>query len=187
VPDLVVSFGPPAAGKAAGGHELAKLTGFRFIHNHMTAEPVAALFGWGTESFARLADQLRITLSTEAIAQSNMPNSIFTFVGALDLEGDWEFIKKVVALFEASGGKVFFVELVASLPARLQREGTLLRLSLKPSEHNVQSARALLVEFEGKYKLNSTNDFPYPEHHLVLNIEQCSAADARERSTWSPP
>jgi hypothetical protein len=179
VPDLIVSFGPPAAGKAAVGHELAKLTGFRFFHNHMTAEPVAALFGWGTESFAKLADQLRITLFTEAIAQPNMPNSTFTFVWALDLEGDWEFIKKVVALFEANGGKVFFVELVASLPARLQREGTPLRLSLKPSKHNVQSARALLVE--GKYKLNSTNDFPYPEHHLVLNIEQCSALECAQR------
>jgi hypothetical protein len=181
VPDLIVIFGPPAVGKAAVGYELAKLTTFRFFHNHMTAEPVAALFGWGTESFGKPTDQLRLTLFTEAITQSNMPSIIFTFVWALDLEGDCEFIKKVVALFEASGGKIFFVELVASLPARLEREGTPLRLSLKPSKRNVPSARALLVEFEGKYKLNSTNDFPYPEHHLVLNTEQCSSLECAQR------
>ncbi len=90
------------------------------------------------------------------------------------------FIQQVVALFEASGGKVFFVELVASLRARLEREGTPLRLSLKPSKHNVQSARALLVEFAGKYKFNSTNDFSYPEQHLVLNTEQYSPLECAQ-------
>ena len=179
MPDLIVIFGPPAVGKAAVGHELAQRTGLRFFHNHMTAEPVAALFGWGAAPW--LLSQLRITLFTEALAQPNMPSIIFTFVWALDLEGDGEFIQKVVALFEASGGQVFFVELVASLPARLEREGTPLRLSLKPSKHNVQSARALLVEFEGKYKLNSANDFPYPEHHLVLNTEQYSPLECAQR------
>jgi hypothetical protein len=179
VPDLIVIFGPPAVGKAAVGHELAQLTGFRFFHNHMTAELVAALFGWG--SAPRLLSQLRLTLFTEALAQPNMPSIIFTFVWTFDLEGDGEFIRKVVALFEARGGRVFFVELVASLPARLEREGTPLRLSLKPSKHNVQSARALLVEFEGKYKLNSTNDFPYSEHHLVLNTEQYSPLECAQR------
>ncbi len=179
MPDLIVIFGPPAVGKAAVGHELAKLTGFRFFHNHLTAEPVAALFGWGAAPW--LLSQLRITLFTAALAQPNMPSIIFTFVWAFDLEGDGEFIQKVVALFEASGGQVFFVELVASLPARLEREGTPLRLSLKPSKHNVQAAQALLVEFEGQYKLNSTNDFPYPEHHLILNTEQYSPLECAQR------
>ena len=179
MPDLIVIFGPPAVGKAAVGHALAKLTGFRFFHNHMTAEPVAALFGWGAAPW--LLSQLRITLFTEALAQPNMPSIIFTFVWAFDLEGDGAFIQKVVALFKASGGQVFFVELVASLPVRLAREGTPLRLSLKPSKHNVQSARALLVEFEGKYKLNSTNDFPYPEYHLILNTEQYSPLECAQR------
>jgi hypothetical protein len=179
VSDLIVIFGPPAVGKAAVGYELAKLTGFRFFHNHMTAEPVAALFGWGGAPW--LLSQLRMTMFTAALAQPNMPSIIFTFVWAFDLESDGEFIQQVVTLFEASGGQVFFVELVASLPARLEREGTPLRLSLKPSKHHVPSARALLVEFEGKYKLNSSNDFPYPAHHLVLNTEQYSPLECAQR------
>jgi hypothetical protein len=179
VPDLIVIFGPPAVGKAAVGHALAKLTDFRFFHNHMTAEPVAALFGWGAAPW--LLSQLRLTLFTAALAQPHMPSIIFTFVWALDRESDGEFIQQVVPLFEASGGQVFFVELIASLPARLEREGTPLRLALKPSKHNVQASRALLVEFEGKGKFNSTNDFPYPERHLVLNTEQYSPLECAQR------
>jgi hypothetical protein len=90
VPDLIVIFGPPAVGKAAVGHELTRLTGFRFFHNHMTAEPVAALFGWGAAPW--LLSQLRMTLFTAALAQPNMPSIIFTFVWALDLADDGEFI-----------------------------------------------------------------------------------------------
>ena len=52
--DLIIITGPPAARKAAVGHELATLTGFRFFHNHMTAEPVATLFGWGTDLFGEV-------------------------------------------------------------------------------------------------------------------------------------
>jgi hypothetical protein len=125
--------------------------------------------------------QLRLTLFTAALAQPNMPSIVFTFVWAFNRASDGEFIQQVTALFEASGGEVFFVELLASLPARLEREGTPLRLSLKPSKHHVQAARALLVEFEGKYQLNSTNDFPYPERHLVLDTEQYSPLECAQR------
>jgi hypothetical protein len=166
MPDLIVIFGPPAVGKAAVGYELARLTGFRFFYNHMTAEPVAALFGWGGAPW--LLSQLRLTLFTAALAQPNMPSIVFTFVWAFNRASDGEFIQQVTALFEASGGEVFFVELLASLPARLEREGTPLRLSLKPSKHHVQAARALL-------------DFPYPERHLVLDTEQYSPLECAQR------
>jgi hypothetical protein len=54
-------------------------------------------------------------------------------------------------------------------------------LSLKPSTHHGQAARALLVEFEGKYTLNSTSNFPYPERHLVLNTEQYTPLECAQR------
>ncbi len=49
VPNLIIIFGPPASGKAAIGHQLAEQLGYRFFHNHLTANPVAALFGWGID------------------------------------------------------------------------------------------------------------------------------------------
>ena len=37
---FVVIFGPPAVGKMSVGYELAKLTGLKLFHNHMTIDLV---------------------------------------------------------------------------------------------------------------------------------------------------
>jgi hypothetical protein len=155
MPDLVVLFGPPAAGKAAVGSALAGLTGFRLFHNHMTAEPVAALFGWGTPLYAEAVAELRLSLLARALTQPELPSVIFTFVWGFDLPADNLFIAQLVELFEARGAGVFFVELLASLAARIAREGTPLRIALKPSKQDVERARALHAELDGKYRMNS--------------------------------
>lgn len=169
--DLIIITGPPAAGKAAVGHELAKLTGFRFFHNHMTAEPVAALFGWGTELFGEVAAEVRLSLLSKALVQTDASPIIFTFVWGFDDPSDNRFIAQLVELFESRGGRVCFVELLASLQARIAREGTALRLSLKPSKQNVELARSLHIERDGKYRMNSSRDFPYPTKHFVIDTE----------------
>ena len=43
---LVFLIGSGAVGKMTVGQELMKLTGLRLFHNHMTIEPVIALFGY---------------------------------------------------------------------------------------------------------------------------------------------
>jgi hypothetical protein len=96
--DLIVIVGPPAAGKAAVGHELAKITGFRFFHNHMTAEPVAALFGWGTEAFGSALAEVRLSLFEKALAQADASPIIFTFVWCFDDPSDCRFIAQLVEL-----------------------------------------------------------------------------------------
>ena len=177
MPDLVVIFGPPAAGKAAVGHALSELTGFRFFHNHMTAEPAAALFGWGSEEFGKAVCEMRISLFTRALAQPDTPPIIFTFVWAFDFAADNAFMAQLVGLFESKGRKVFFVELKASLEARIAREGTPLRVSLKPGKQDVPRARALHAD-TAKYQMNSGSDFPYPERHLVIDTEKQSPAES---------
>ena len=176
--DLVVVIGPPASGKAAVGHALSQLTGFRFFHNHMTAEPVAALFGWGTAAYGEVASQVRLSLLGKALDEPDMPSIIFTFVWAFDLKQDCQFMAQLVELFRSKGNTVFFVELLASLRARIGREGTPLRLALKPAKRDVERARAFHLETDGKYRMNSANDFPYPESHLVLDTEALSPSEA---------
>lgn len=39
-------FGSAAVGKMTVGQELAKMTGLRLFHNHMTIEPVIEIFGY---------------------------------------------------------------------------------------------------------------------------------------------
>lgn len=85
MPNLVILFGPPASGKAAIGNELAALTGYRFFHNHLTADPAAALFGWGTERFSAMVDATRELLFREAARDSTIPGSSLRLCGALIL------------------------------------------------------------------------------------------------------
>jgi cytidylate kinase len=176
--DLVVIIGPPASGKAAVGSSLAQITGFRLFHNHMTAEPAAALFGWGTPLFGEALTEIRLSLLSKALAHPQMPAIIFTFVWAFDVPTDNHFMAQLVELFRSSHCKVFFVELVATLQARVDREGTPLRLSLKPAKRDVERARALHAEYDGKYQMNSNNDFPYPDSHLIVDTERHTPAEA---------
>lgn len=169
--DLLVIVGPPAAGKAAVGHAVARLTGYRLFHNHLTAEPAAALFGWGTPRQEQFATELRLLAFSRILENPPSLGTIFTFVWAFDVAADNDFIAEVVRLFESKQQKVFFVELLASLESRIAREGTPLRLLLKPSKNDVERARALHREIEGKYRLNSEGRFPYPNRHLIVDTD----------------
>lgn len=189
MPHLVIIFGPPAVGKAAVGYELAVLTGFRLFHNHLTAEPVAALFDWGSARFNRLVDELRLMLLDEASKDPQLPGVIFTLVWDLQNTAESSFVEKIKALFEASSGNVYFVELHANINVRLSHEGTPLRLSLKPAKRDIAAARQLIIDTEGKYKLNSDGDFSISERHLKLNTEHIRADQnaARIVTYWSLP
>lgn len=180
MPDLVVIVGPPASGKAAVGLALSELTGFRFLHNHMTAEPVAALFGWGTTAYGKVLTDLRMSLLTKALEQDDMPSIVFTFVWAFNSDEDNRIVAELVELFEGKGQRVYFVELLASVQARIAREGTPLRLRLKPAKHDVERSKAFHAEVDARYRMNSVNDFPYPRNHIVIDSEVQSPAEAAE-------
>jgi hypothetical protein len=175
MPNLVIIFGPPASGKAAIGQALAGLTGFRLFHNHMTAEPAAALFGWGNSDYSESVTQIRLALFSRVAQNKALPNIVFTFVWAFGVAEDDGFIRDVVDLFETQGEKVYFVELLASLEARIAREGTPLRLALKPSKRDVEAARARHRQLYGQFTLNSLGEFPYPERHIVIDTEMQDA------------
>ena len=178
--DLLVIVGLPAAGKAAIGHAVARLTGYRLFHNHLTAEPAAALFGWGTPRQEQFATELRLLAFSRLLENPTSLGTIFTFVWGFDLSVDNDFIAEVVRLFESKQQKVFFVELLPSLESRIAREGTPLRLSLKPSKNDVERARALHLELVGKYRLNSEGKFPYPDRHLIVDTDIHTPDEGRQ-------
>jgi hypothetical protein len=171
MPNLVVIFGPPASGKAAIGHELALLTGYRFFHNHLTADPAAALFGWGGERFGRVVDTLRDVLFREAASDPSISGVIFTFAWGLNFPDETALMKRFSGLFAEQGGQVFFVELLASLQTRIEREGTPFRIGLKPELRDVEAAQRRQVDFDSKYTMNTNGQLPLNYPHLVLNTE----------------
>ncbi len=150
------------------GHELAKLTGFRLFHNHMTIELVLNFFDFGQPQFHTLVAEFRRRVFEE-VAASDLQGLIFTFVWALDHESERAYIERNCDIFREKGADIYFVELEAALPERLNRNKSEFRLLEKPSKRDVEKSRQRLLEDNEKYKLNSDGDFFYTENYLKIN------------------
>jgi hypothetical protein len=151
---LVLVFGPPAVGKMTVGHELAKLTGFKLLHNHMTVEPVLDIFPFGSEPFNRLVNEFRRRI-IEEVADSDLPGLVFTYVWALEDERDRDLVRSYVDVVESRGGEVCFVELVADLEERLLRNETEFRLEHKRSKRDLAFSRRNVLELDEGYVMNT--------------------------------
>ena len=171
---FIVIFGPPAVGKMTVGYELAKLTGLRLFHNHMTIDLILNFFGFGQPQFHTLVSEFRRRVFEE-VAASDLAGLIFTFVWALDHESDKAFIERSCDIFHEKGADIYFVELEAELPERLRRNESEFRLSQKLPKRDVEKSRARLLEDDKKYKLNSNGDFFYQENYLKINNTNLSA------------
>jgi hypothetical protein len=153
---FVMLFGPPAVGKMTVGRELSRLTGYRLLHNHMTVEPVLDIFPFGSPPFTRLVGEFRRRILEEAIA-AELPGLVFTMVWGLELADDRALVASYVDLVEASGGRVSFVELYASLEERLARNRTELRLSEKRSKRDLEFSDANVLDLEDNYVMNTAD------------------------------
>ena len=150
------------------GYELAKLTGFRLFHNHMTIELVLNFFDFEQPQFHTLVSEFRRRVFEE-VAASDLPGLIFTFVWALDLETERAYIERSCDIFREKGAEIYFVELEAELTERLKRNKSEFRLSQKPSKQNVEKTGKLLLEHNEKYKMNTDSDFFYKDNYLKIN------------------
>ncbi len=177
---FVIIFGPPAVGKMTVGYELAKLTGFKLFHNHMTIELLLNFFSYGQPQFHRLVREFRRRIFEE-VAASDLPGLIFTYVWALDQTSDKAIIDETCDLFRARGGEVYFVELEAELAERLRRNETEFRLAQKPSKRQLEDSRSGLLETDQQYKMNSADDFFYEENYMKVNNTNLSAAETAQK------
>jgi hypothetical protein len=113
---LIFIHGAPAVGKLTVARELARLTGFRLFHNHLTVDLVGAVFDFGTEPFVRLREEIWLSVFREA-AQRHV-SLIFTFAPERTVRG--RFIQDTIDVVESAGGRVLFVELTCS-PDEVER------------------------------------------------------------------
>ena len=151
---LVLIFGPAAVGKMTVGHELAKLTGFKLFHNHMSIEPVLEIFPFGSPPFDRLVSELRRRIIEEA-ADSDLAGLVFTIVWALEDVGDKALVQSYADIVESRGGRVLFVELLADQDARLERNGSEFRLERKRSKRDLEFSRSNLLKLDEQYVMNT--------------------------------
>ena len=151
---FVLIFGGIAVGKMTVAQELAKITGLRLFHNHMTIEPVIEVFG-----FFNLDVTLRLReVFFEEFVRTDHYGMVFTGCWALEDPNDWEYFEGVAEHFTKIGGEAFYVNLVASEEVRLARNETENRLRHKPSMRNAEASRKRLIESDKRHRWESDGD-----------------------------
>ncbi|WP_421385153.1 shikimate kinase [Bacillus salacetis] len=173
---LVLIFGPQAVGKMTVGQSLAKQTGMKLLHNHMTIDLLEPLFGFTPEMW-RLTHQFREEIF-KSFAGTEEIGLITTYVWAFNKKEDWEYVEKISAIFKSRGAQIYFVELEADLDERLKRNITPNRLSHKPTKRNIKQSEEHLLSTLDTLRLNSLEGEIAAEHYIRINNTKMGAEEA---------
>lgn len=152
MPKFIQIIGPQAVGKMTVGQELAKITGYKLLYNHMTIEMVRLIFDYDKEAFRKMNSIIRYEIFKE-FSKSNEKGIIFT--GCFDFGNNFEKEKaetdKWMSLFEGN----YTVELETTLEERLKRNKTANRLEHKESKRDLEWSEKDIYRSLEKYRLNS--------------------------------
>jgi hypothetical protein len=106
---LLFIYGSPAVGKFTVANEIAKLTNYKVFHNHLSIDCIKPIFEFGTPSFTKLIEIIRLETIREAVIQK--VNLIYTFCYAQGVD-DFH-VKEIIEIVETGGGQICFVLLKA--------------------------------------------------------------------------
>ncbi|CAN5425576.1 AAA family ATPase [soil metagenome] len=166
---LILIYGSPAVGKLTTANEIAKMTGFRVFHNHLTITAVTPVFEFGTAPFWKLVNLFRIETIAEAVCEN--VNLIYTFCYA-KTEDDAH-IAEVTKVVEENGGEICFVLLVAEKSVIQKRV-----LEESRKKHGKIASLDGLQSIWEKYELFS----PVPESvSLIIDNSNLSAQTVARR------
>jgi len=163
---LVIIFGAGAVGKMTVGQELIKITDLRLYHGHMDIELVIEIFGKRVNT---AVTRIREVIFDEFV-KSDLYGMIFTFMWALDVQADWDYLDRLVEIFRRNGADIYYVELVAPQEIRLQRNITENRLQHKASKRDIDVSNERLKSEDIKYRLVSKDgEIPFENYIKIDN------------------
>lgn len=166
--NLIIVSGPQAVGKMTVAEELKKRINYSLMVNHDSIEVSDKIFERGSAAQKEFNNLIREAAFATAIKHD--VDMIFTLVVAYDLPEEIEYLNRLRTLFEGSGGNFYFVELVAALETRLERNITPHRLESKPSKKDIEWSTRDILKTAQKYRLNSNDDeFVCPNHIKINN------------------
>jgi hypothetical protein len=140
---LVFLYGPPAVGKLTVGSELAALTGFKLIHNHLTVNPLLAVFPRESAPYRVLLREIRRRIYEEA-ARAGI-DLIATWAHP---RGEDDAAREYAHAVESNGGRFLPVQLVCDRDLLLGRVGDASRRAMHKLADPVRAAELLDERYE---------------------------------------
>lgn len=165
--NLIIVCGPQAVGKMTVAESLRDKLKYNMMMNHDSIEISDRLFGFGTPAQREFNAVFREKAFDLAVKHG--VDLIFTYVCAFELPQEREYLSGLEEQFTAGGGEFYFVELCASLEARLERNETPHRLERKASKRDIAWSRANLLDDAKNHRLNSEPGEVWFEHHMKID------------------
>ena len=173
---LLLLCGNSAVGKMTVGQELAKITPFRLMHNHMMIEPVLEVFG---DFRSDVIQKLR-TVILEEFGKTDNYGMIFTYMMAFDMPSEYEYLQRVKDSLGVAEDEVYYVELVAPQSIRLERNATENRLKHKASKRDIAASNARLIRDDENHRMESLPGEINSPRYLRINNSQLSPEDTAQ-------
>lgn len=152
MPKFIQIIGPQAVGKMTVGQELANITGYKLLYNHMTIEMVRLIFDYDKDAFRRMNSIIRYEIFKE-FSKSNEKGIIFT--GCFDFENDFKEEKAETDKWMGLFDETYTIELETTLEERLRRNKTANRLEHKASKRDLEWSENDIYKSLKKHRLNS--------------------------------
>jgi hypothetical protein len=175
-PKVLLIFGPIAVGKMTVGQELARISAFHLLHAHMVLDLVSPLFPFGTEPFARLMREIQRGFIREAAGTGQ--DLILTTLWNFEDSDNSESIARLDGFVTECGARMYFAELQAPLPIRLDRNDTPNR---RANKDVTWATPEYLTEWDALHRTSSDGEFPYPDRHVLVENSRLTAAQAAQQ------
>jgi len=176
--NLIVISGPHAVGKMTVAESLKEKIGYALMINHDSIEVSFKIFGIDNDAQRELNKLVRKDVFDVAIKYN--VDMIFTYVTMYDKKSDMDYLNGLRDLYEASGGKFYYVELEADEETRLQRNVTPHRLESKKSKNDIERSTKMLLDSKKEHKLNTEEGEKIFSTHIKINntnLEPMEVAD----------
>ena len=105
---------------------------------------------------------------------------IFTYMWALDVPHEWDYVAHVADIFARQGADIYYAELAAPLEVRLQRNATENRLRHKASKRDLEASERRLRADDAAHRFVSLEgEIPF-ENYIKIDNTNLSPREAAE-------